>query len=208
MSFRRLQEANQHRLSLQQHLSPTLHRLVNCHADAIGAPVEFIFYPLLTAVASCMGVNSRIRINQTWTEPSILWFIVAAKKGEKKTAALRVLRKPLEQLQQKMVNNCNSNRKWWIIGKQVFLTKNLKCPPATPHRQLQLWGTPRHNEENWQPDDWDVWRNVLLLCTIGPLQAHRYVNISLNFIYDYYYWLFLVIISIKFVSPLLCRTTH
>ena len=105
MSFRRLQEANQHRLSLQQHLSPTLHRLVNCHADAIGAPVEFIFYPLLTAVASCMGVNSRIRINQTWTEPSILWFVVAAKKGEKKTAALRVLRKPLEQLQQKMVNN-------------------------------------------------------------------------------------------------------
>ena len=77
---------------------------MNCHADAIGAPVEFIFYPLLTAVASCMGVNSRIRINQTWTEPSILWFIVAAKKGEK-TAALRVLRKPLEQLQQKMVNN-------------------------------------------------------------------------------------------------------
>ena len=105
LSFRRLQEANQHRLSLQQHLSPTLHRLVNCHADAIGAPVEFIFYPLLTAVASCMGVNSRIRINQTWTEPSILWFVVAAKKGEKKTAALRVLRKPLEQLQQKMVNN-------------------------------------------------------------------------------------------------------
>ncbi len=104
-TFRRLQETNQRRLPLQQYLSPTLHRLVNCHADAIGAPIEFIFYPLLTAVASCMGVNSRVRINPTWTEPSILWFVVAAKKGEKKTAALRVLRKPLEQIQGEMVDS-------------------------------------------------------------------------------------------------------
>ena len=103
MTFRRLQEANQRRLPLQQYLSPGLHRLVDSHADAIGAPVEFIFYPLLTAVASCMGINSRIWINQTWTEPSILWFVVAAKKGEK-TAALRVLRKPLEQLQRQMIS--------------------------------------------------------------------------------------------------------
>jgi len=35
---------------------------------------------------------------------SILWFVVASKK-RKKTAAHHVLRKPLEQLQQKMVNN-------------------------------------------------------------------------------------------------------
>lgn len=35
---------------------------------------------------------------------SILWLVVASKKREK-TAALHVLRKPLEQLQQKMVNN-------------------------------------------------------------------------------------------------------
>ncbi len=104
-TVRRLQEANQRRLPLQQYLSAPLHRLVNCHADAIGAPVEFIFYPLLTAVASCMGVNSHIRINPTWTEPSILWFVVAAKKGEKKTAALRVLRKPLERIQREMVES-------------------------------------------------------------------------------------------------------
>ncbi len=40
----------------------------------------------------------------TWVEPSILWFIVAAKKGEKKTAAVRTIRRPLEEIQREMEN--------------------------------------------------------------------------------------------------------
>ena len=32
-----------------------------------------------------------------------MWFVVAARKGEKKTAALRVVRKPLEQIEAEMV---------------------------------------------------------------------------------------------------------
>ena len=100
LSFQqRLRNANSHRLELTRYTSPALYRLIAANADAIGAPEEFIFYPLLTAVASCMGVNGYVRINDSWTEPSILWLIVAAKKGEKKTAALRIIRKPIEQLE-------------------------------------------------------------------------------------------------------------
>ena len=57
-------------------------------SDTIGCPLEFIIFPLLTIVAGCMGINARIAINQMWTEPAIVWFIVAANKGQKKTAAL------------------------------------------------------------------------------------------------------------------------
>ena len=96
-------EANTRRLDLSRCLSPTIHHTINCHADAIGVLPEFILYPLLTAVASCMGVNGRVRINSSWVEPSILWFIVAAKKGEKKTAAVRTIRRPLEEIQKEMV---------------------------------------------------------------------------------------------------------
>jgi len=62
---RRTREANARRLDLSQYLSPTVHRTINCHADAIGVPPEFILYPLLTAVASCMGVNGSVRINSS-----------------------------------------------------------------------------------------------------------------------------------------------
>ena len=111
-------------------------------------PVEFIFYPLLMAVASCTGVNSRIRINKTWTEPSILWFIVAAKKGGKKTAALRVLRKPLEQLQQKMVNNWEAD----ISDKKPKTPLQLLIDNFSFEELHAVYS----NEEKWQPDDGDV----------------------------------------------------
>ncbi len=59
------------------------------HAEAIGVP-------LLTVSASFMGVNASLRINEEWCEPSILWTVVAARKGEKKTAALERLLKAVE----------------------------------------------------------------------------------------------------------------
>ena len=99
----KLRAANQKRLDLSKCLSTPLHRLVTCHADALGVPPEFILYPLLTSVAACIGVNGHIRINSTWIEPSVLWLVVAAKKGEKKTAALKVIRKPFEKLQEDIV---------------------------------------------------------------------------------------------------------
>ena len=64
-------------------------------SDAIGFPMEFIFFPLLTIVAACMGVNAHVKVNPIWHEPAILWFIIAANKGQKKTAALKLLKKPL-----------------------------------------------------------------------------------------------------------------
>ena len=48
-----------------------------------------------------MGVNAHIKINQIWKEPAILWFIIAANKGQKKTAALRLLKKPLQEIEEK-----------------------------------------------------------------------------------------------------------
>lgn len=99
----KLSAANEKRLDLSTCLSRPLHRLVTCQADALGVPPEFIFYPLLTSIAACIGVKGCIKINPMWYEPSILWLVVAAKKGEKKTAALKVIRQPFEKLQDEII---------------------------------------------------------------------------------------------------------
>ena len=78
---------------------------MTAHSDAIGVPHEFILWSLLTAAASIMGTNVFVRINAEWLEPSIIWFIIAARKGEKKTAALKRIRKPIEELQKKLYTN-------------------------------------------------------------------------------------------------------
>ena len=76
----RLCAANAMRLDLSKHTSPALYRLLKGSADCIGAQEEFVFYPVLTAVASCMGVNAHVNINPTWKEPATMWFVVTAKK--------------------------------------------------------------------------------------------------------------------------------
>ena len=84
--------------------SEQLVKLIHAHSNAIGVPPEFILWPLLTTTASLMGTNASIKINDEWLEPSIIWFVIAAKKGEKKTAALKRIRKPIEELQKRLHN--------------------------------------------------------------------------------------------------------
>ena len=100
---RLLKQAQTKRMSISTELfSERLVSLVNSHANAIGVPPEFILWPLLTATASFIGTNGHVSINCEWMEPAIMWFVVAARKGEKKTAALRRIRKPIEELEKEI----------------------------------------------------------------------------------------------------------
>ena len=89
-------------LNFEDVLSEEALKLVTAHADAIGVPIEFILWPLLTAVASFIGTKGHIEVNKEWLEPAIIWFVIAARKGEKKTAALRRIRKPIEKMEVKL----------------------------------------------------------------------------------------------------------
>lgn len=69
----RIASAQSIKLQWDEVCSEELLRVIQAHADAIGAPKQYIFFPLLTVVASFMGVNATIAINEEWSEPSILW---------------------------------------------------------------------------------------------------------------------------------------
>ena len=85
-----LQKAQSKRMNFEDGnvFSSKLIKLVTAHADAIGVPLEFILWPLLTTVASFVGTNGQVQVNCEWIEPYIIWFVIAARKGEKKTGAL------------------------------------------------------------------------------------------------------------------------
>ena len=72
--------------------SQQLHDIVYAH---VGAPMKFIFISMLTVAASFIRTNGVLNINPEWRGPAILWTIVAARKGEKKTPALKRLLKQL-----------------------------------------------------------------------------------------------------------------
>ena len=72
----------------------------HAYADSLGCPAEYILFPLFTVTASFIGTHGRIHINDSWEEPAIVWFNVCARKGQKKTAALNVLAKPVREIEQ------------------------------------------------------------------------------------------------------------
>ena len=100
-------------------------------SDAIGCPIEFIVFPLLTIIAGCMGVNAHIAINTMWREPAILWFIIAASKGQKKTAALRLLKKPLQEMEEKEAER-------WLARQSSYCQWTKQYTTSTFNRQFQL----------------------------------------------------------------------
>ena len=95
----RMQAAQDIDSDLDQTCGTVTKKTIDAHCRVIGAPHPFIFFPLLTIIAACTGVKANIRVNDEWNEPLILWTIVAARKGEKKTPACKRLPKPINQLQ-------------------------------------------------------------------------------------------------------------
>ena len=84
-----------------QYLPPLWHHSFGAFGWCWCGVIWCILLPLLTIIAGCMGVNAHIAISQMWKEPAILWFIIVANKGQKKTAALRLLKKPLQEIEEK-----------------------------------------------------------------------------------------------------------
>ena len=91
----RMSKAQGIKLKWNEVCSPILLTTVGAHADAVGAPKEYIIFPLLTVSAAFMGINARISINDEWREPAILWQLKKAKR-EKKTAAMKRLLSTVE----------------------------------------------------------------------------------------------------------------
>ena len=64
----RVEKAQSVDLNWESACSEGLLRAISAHADAVGAPKHYIYFPLLTVTASFIGVNGKIKINEEWTE--------------------------------------------------------------------------------------------------------------------------------------------
>lgn len=99
LTYQRISAGQAITFAWEKTTTPT-RNLVHAYADSLGCPAEYILFPLLTVTASFIGTHGRIQINDSWEEPSIVWFNVCARKGQKKTAALNVLARPVREIEQ------------------------------------------------------------------------------------------------------------
>ncbi len=75
-----------------------------------------------------MGVNAKVRINEEWKEPAIVWNVIAARKGEKKTAAMKRLLSAVEVRIEQIALIA------WAWLKQIDIAAVQNCCTVEPPR--------------------------------------------------------------------------
>ncbi|KAL5016470.1 hypothetical protein ScPMuIL_006059 [Solemya velum] len=85
--------------SLDKSIDPDIFSFVSNYAECIGSAKELIFFPLITAIASCMGEDATVQVNPEWKEKIVLWYIISSRRGEKKSLALNRIKEAAKGLE-------------------------------------------------------------------------------------------------------------
>ena len=106
---KRIAAAKKIEIQMENVSTTAITALVKANANAIGSPTEFIFFPLLSISAHFMGPDTRVVLNDHWREPLIIWSVVLADKGQKKSPALHRFIKPIQELEEDMKQPAQDN---------------------------------------------------------------------------------------------------
>jgi hypothetical protein len=75
-------------------LPPMLQKFVHIGARSIDVDVAFLFLPLLSEIAACIGISRSVRIKAGWIQPPILLTAVVAPSGDGKDPAMHAAIEP------------------------------------------------------------------------------------------------------------------
>ena len=73
-------------------------------AAAIGCAESFIAVPLLVGLATAIGTTRRVRVKWDWGEYPILWAVLVASSGQRKTPAFYAALQPLHDIQRGLID--------------------------------------------------------------------------------------------------------
>lgn len=69
------------------------------NAAALDVDAAMIALPTLAMLAACIGTTRTIALSATWSEPAVLWCVLIARSGERKSPALDAALAPLREVQ-------------------------------------------------------------------------------------------------------------
>ena len=101
---RRIAAAQTIHLDLGSATTERIHKLVTDYSTSIGCPKELFLLPLQSISAHFIGPKASIKIHDAWKEPIILWSIVMAHKGQKRSLALGCFNKELTEMEETLTS--------------------------------------------------------------------------------------------------------
>ena len=73
-------------------LGEVLEQFVTEASDQFGVPKNMVATPLLAALAGAIGTTKVLRVDSNWFEPAIIWSLVVAPPGAKKSSVFGCIR--------------------------------------------------------------------------------------------------------------------
>ena len=101
---RRIAAAQAIHLDLGRATTRRIHKLVTDYSASIGCPKEFFLLPLQSISAHFIGPKASVKVHDSWKEPIILWSVVMAHKGQKKSPALGCFNKQLTEMEEMLTS--------------------------------------------------------------------------------------------------------
>ena len=160
-------------------LPEPLRNLVERGAEAIGVDPTFLLLPALATAATGIGNTRRVTINETWSEPAVVWSVIVGDAGRRKSPPFKTAIKPLEERQDRLdaehpVEDENAPRRAVIatdctIQRLAGLLNDNPRGVGLIRDELSSWfaGLTRYRREGSDAADW-----LELFCD-GRLHIHR-----------------------------------
>lgn len=101
-------------------------------ARALGSDPAMIAVPALAAAGGAIGNARTVRLKKGWSEPSILWTVVIAEPGGKKTPALKKVFQPIWDRQMAALREYNRELAEWLEEKNQAKAKKDEPKPELP----------------------------------------------------------------------------
>ncbi|KAL3856425.1 hypothetical protein ACJMK2_011187 [Sinanodonta woodiana] len=102
VQIRRFKKAQGEKFDLENVLDGETYKLLKDHASVVPCPVELLYFPFLSAVTSCFSADTQIVVHCEWTEKPVLYCLIGARRGERKTRSLNTIKAAVRNIDQEI----------------------------------------------------------------------------------------------------------
>jgi hypothetical protein len=118
-------------------LPPVLRAYCLAVAETTHTPADFALAALLTVAGAAIGQSVNLRIRRDWAEPPLLYMILVAPPGRRKSAVIRTVRQPLEEMDLRLRRESKAARAAWEKVKKKHEQWETMNPHPGPEPRLR-----------------------------------------------------------------------
>jgi hypothetical protein len=98
-------------------------------AAALQVPPDFVGGTMLVVAGAAVGQSVNVRVKGGWTEAPLIYLIIVALAGKTKTPTIRMVTKPLSEIDRRLRRESRAARQEWEVKRKAYEKDPENNPP-------------------------------------------------------------------------------